>query len=891
MLTRICFSKFKTALSAIFLFGAVISTVEAQTPRPKNIILILADDMGWDIAALGHPHVKTPHLDRMVAEGRTFQNFYVAAPVCSPTRASFLTGQFPARFGISLFIGTEIQNRRRNIPNFLEPKSTTIADLAQQAGCRTGHIGKWHLDSGTTRIAPSEWGFDVFNPPSSASSLDGRSQSSEILALRAIEFMNEAVDRPFYLNLWLFHMHRPVVSNAEQRALYEGETFPPEDFEPMMADYASKASNAHERFLEYNAVIPSVDNAVGMILDYLDRNGLSEDTLVLFTSDNGPEDHRFNIANVPGMGNTGPFRARKRSIYEGGIRMPCIARWPSSIPEGTTDSSSVVSSVDWLPSIASLLGRPVPPVLDGEDKSQVLLGTPSVRSKPLIFEFSRRAYSDFFSAPQYAIRDGKWKFFWEEEIEVPELYDLVNDPGEKVNLVAQYPDVAADLQQKIEAFDAERVKNPPVILNDLPSEIIGFEGDNVTLSVEAIGTPPPYYQWYRDDVALVDNANVLGSTTSVLQIVDANLAESGVYHCVAENSQGAARTNDCVFQIQFAPEILVQPAVVSVKEGDTVCFKVSVKASKPISYQWLLNDVPLEDGFGVSGSQTEALALSELTAPISVLASEGYSCRISNPLGNIESDKVGLEVSEFIPVITAQPRPVYAFEGNDAEFEVIAIGSGTVFYQWYLDGIVLEDTDVFSGTRTPKLVVSALPAPTIIPEKDGFTCHVTNRLSTVVSDSAGLVIESFEDSNYDNWAQHTMGTGEDVGSPLSDYDNDGLVNLLEFATLSNPTVRNYEPFLDIRVTKEDQTQIELIEISYRRWVGGNQTDGFQYHAGNLNYELKTFNGTSWVSINHSPYRVSAVQDSGSSTEEAVYSIRQDAFPPDGLLRMEVSLDQ
>ncbi|MED5417116.1 MAG: sulfatase-like hydrolase/transferase, partial [Verrucomicrobiota bacterium] len=436
-----------------------------------NIILILTDDMGWDIAALGHPHVKTPHLDRLVGEGRVFENYYVASPVCSPTRVSFMTGLHPSRFGIHDYINADTRaNWRRGMPNFLNPGVVTVADVAKRAGYRTGHIGKWHLRSGSY---PPQRDYGIDHYYSVWRSGDYfRSYSSFYCVEETINFVELAGDQPFYINLWLFQMHRPVVASANQKRVYDGETFPLTDFTPHMRDYGEILPDPEERFLEYNAVMTSVDAAIGNLLEFLDKRGLADNTLLLFTSDNGPEDFRIVRGVGPGSGSSGRFRGRKRSIYEGGVRMPCIARWPGRIPAGTVDSTTVMSSLDWLPTVSALVGAELPPHLDGEDMLQALKGTPAVRERPLIWEFRSDAVGEINNAPRFAIRDGRWKLLWEEAREgeegeeIParlELYDLAADPEERTNLSGTEPVLAAGLQARLEGFESSLERSPVAI--------------------------------------------------------------------------------------------------------------------------------------------------------------------------------------------------------------------------------------------------------------------------------------------------------------------------------------------------------------------------------------------------------------------------------------------
>ena len=616
--------------------------------KPPNIILILADDMGWDIAALGHPHVKTPHLDRLAEEGRVFENYYVVSPVCSPTRVSFMTGFHPSRFGIHDYINSDLRaNRRRNMPNFLDPGVVTVADVAKRAGYRTGHFGKWHLRSGS---APSQKDYGIDCHRSSwVGNNDFRSYSSSFCVEEAINFLNGQGEKPFYLNLWFFHMHQPVVASAAQRRVYEGEAFPATDFASHMRDYSELMTDSEERFLAYNAVVTSMDAAVGRLLGFLDERGLTDDTLILFTSDNGPEDFRLGGRTVPGAGSSGRLRGRKRSIYEGGIRMPCIARWPGRIPAGTVDSTSVMSSLDWLPTVASMAGEEIPPHTDGEDMLEVLKGTPGMRKRPLIWEFRGEAVGEINNAPRFAIRDGRWKLLWEEARDgegIPaqlELYDLGADPEERTNLVGTKPVVEAGLQARLEEFEASLEGRPVVLTGQPAGGVLADAGGEVNFRVEAVGTPPPAYRWFRNGEPLQDGPRVVGAASHLLVVSDLVLEDSGEYSCLASNGRSDSRSEGTRLQVQEAPSVTRQPFPRFLWEGGAASYSVGVRASGPVSYQWYQGTMALQDGGGVSGAQSANLILEELNAPMNHGGEEGYFCRITNP--------VGFTQSEFAPLM------------------------------------------------------------------------------------------------------------------------------------------------------------------------------------------------------------------------------------------------
>lgn len=635
---------------ALNLFVLVCVVAPARAEVPPNVILVLADDMGFDIAALGHPHVKTPNLDRLVSEGRVFEHFYVASPACSPSRVSFIAGTQPSRTRIHDYLSADSRlNSRRGMPNYLDPNLVLITDVARRAGYRTGHYGKWHVSRGPGAPSLTDYGLDSFR---TSWPFDARFKSFSSLDFvdAAIEFIEESGDQPFYLDLSFFQMHSPVVAATSQRAVYEGETFPINDFESSMQDYSASMPDAHERFLTYNAVITTLDEAVGRLLDHLDQTGLSENTMLLFTSDNGPEDYRIDNPNAPGAGNTGPFRGRKRSLYEGGIRMPCIARWPGVIPAGTVDTTSVLSSIDWFPTVSALIGGESPPFLDGENRLEVFKGTPSSRTNPLIWEYRSRTIGDSYDAPQFAIREGRWKLFWEAGIVTPELYDIVADPGEQTNLSASQADVVAALQQKIITFRDELTPQVPEASVEPPPVPNVLAGGTISLRCEAIGSPPPAYQWFRDGIALHDGPDLAGSASHFLELSNLKLADSGEYVCRARNSTGTSTSNPTQIAVDLVPKINNQPTRMLLWEGGIASFSVTVRGSEPLSYVWYRNDrfqtIVLSDGNGIVGSQTPNLQISGLQAPFTLSNEDGYRCLVSNPLGQEVSDGAGIQVIE-----------------------------------------------------------------------------------------------------------------------------------------------------------------------------------------------------------------------------------------------------
>jgi N-acetylgalactosamine-6-sulfatase len=440
---------------------AATQSDSAERRRP-NIIFLLTDDQGWgDAACWGHPYYKTPNLDRLTREGTRFSQFYVANPVCSPSRTAFMTGRYPARFGIHGHFATHEQNAARVMPDWLDPHAPTVTRLLQGAGYVTGHFGKWHLGGGDGAPAPEAYGIGrsatlVSNGPQLREKSAkpephwwGKS-TGQIMDL-SIAFLRENKDKPFYLNIWTLVPHATLDPTPEQLAVYD--TLEPQADNPAFGkwtrDYYKSAKDLRSQMRVFAASITDLDTQVGRLLDALKELGLDQDTLLVFSSDNGPEDYNIGNAANAGVGSPGPFRARKRSLYEGGVRTPLVVRWPGRVKAGAFDQTSVIGSVDLLPTVCALTGVNTPQgvTLDGEDVSDLLLGgTPRPRKAPLYWEWrSRVAGNPAFTPPPLAVRDGPWKLLTKLDRSGPELYDIPSDPAEEHNLAAAHPDLVARL--------------------------------------------------------------------------------------------------------------------------------------------------------------------------------------------------------------------------------------------------------------------------------------------------------------------------------------------------------------------------------------------------------------------------------------------------------------
>jgi N-acetylgalactosamine-6-sulfatase len=416
--------------------------------KPPNILFILADDMGWgDLSCYGNPRMRTPNLDRLAAQGTLFTQFYVNGPVCSPTRSAFMTGMFPARNRIHGHFATEELNRQRAMPNFLDPKVPNIASALRSAGYRTGHFGKWHLGRWTGAPLPDAYGFERHMSVSSNETRweemapGFRARSSKWIVDNALEFIrNGPGSRPFYAQLWMLLPHAPLAPTPEQL----------EPFGKLQPGPHVPWPGAQQI---YNASLRDLDTEIGRLFAELEKDGLDKETLVLFSSDNGPEDIHIVNASHSAFGSPGPFRGRKRSLYEGGVRVPGIFRWPGQIPAGRVDTQSVVSGVDLFPTAAILAGLPAPAGVDGEDISDILRGRSRPRRTALHWEwrFNIAGYA-LNRSPILSIREGDWKLLFNPDGSRVELYNIPADPMEMDNLASVQQAVVNRLKTKALAW-------------------------------------------------------------------------------------------------------------------------------------------------------------------------------------------------------------------------------------------------------------------------------------------------------------------------------------------------------------------------------------------------------------------------------------------------------
>ena len=407
--------------------------ITAPSKRP-NIVFVLVDDMGpGDLGCYGGSIAPTPNIDRIAREGTRFTRYYSAAPICSPSRCGLITGNFPARWKITSFLQTKAGNRECGQVDFLDPNAPSLPRELASSGYATAHIGKWHLGGGRDVANPPKFrdygyqlGLGTYESPEPAAPLGlkttpwgkelepgqvPRHQRTKWMVDQTLKFIAEQKAKPCFVNLWLDDVHDPWVPEGDKN-LPKGNPKP-----------------------RLSAVIAELDLQMGRLV-----KGLPENTLLIFASDNGA------LPTLQGQRTMG-FRGSKLSLYEGGIRMPFLVRWPGKVPVGKVNETTVIAAVDMFPSIMEIVGiqKPVGYSGDGEDLSKVLLGQNVSRTKPLFWEYGRNENSFRFPmakdrSPSLAMMEGDWKFLCNHDGAGEELYNLIKDPWEKDNLVQSQKD-------------------------------------------------------------------------------------------------------------------------------------------------------------------------------------------------------------------------------------------------------------------------------------------------------------------------------------------------------------------------------------------------------------------------------------------------------------------
>ena len=427
-----------------------IPTMQDAKSKP-NIIFIFADDWGYgDLGIHGSSFCKTPHLDRMAKEGIDFQQFTVNNPVCSPSRTAIMTGQFPARHSIHQHFASVEHHQRAGMPDWLDPKLPLLPKQLKKAGYTTGHFGKWHLTNRHIPDAPypTEYGFDEYG----AFNVPGPQIKTSETCSKTADFIKRHKDQPFFINVWLHETHTPH--------------YP-------LKKYMDQFKHLDEQQQVYAAVVAEADAGIGSILSTLKELNLDENTLVIFSSDNGPEwtgkrkeiddnSTGLGLGTYYSVGATAGLKGQKRSLFSGGIRVPFIARWPGVIPENKIDRSSVLTAVDIYPTILKLAGQPLPKgiKMDGENIIPALKSCSFKRTKPIYWEWRNNRKSDYYW-PHLGIRDGQWKLLFNQKLKKTELYNIETDWAETTNVADANPEVVKRLRDKALLWKATLPTEPP----------------------------------------------------------------------------------------------------------------------------------------------------------------------------------------------------------------------------------------------------------------------------------------------------------------------------------------------------------------------------------------------------------------------------------------------
>ena len=440
------FHLFRLPIPLSSILACVLVAVSVSAARPPNFIFILADDLGWtDLGCQGSPFFETPNLDRLARDGMRFTQAYSACTVCSPTRASILTGQYPARLHITDWIAGHVRPYAQlKVPDWtmhLPLETWNLARALKPAGYATASIGKWHL--GKESFYPDRQGFDVnlagcdrgqppsyFSPYKIPTLPDG--PVGEFLTDRecaeALKWIERNRDQRFFLYLPHHAVHTPLMGKTNVVARYKAKARP----------------DAPPRNPIYAALVESVDDSVGRIRQKLDELRLADDTVIFFTSDNGG----LVLNNIT---SNRPLRAGKGSAYEGGVRVPLIVRWPGVIKPGSVCEAPIIS-VDYFPTMLEIAGLNTPAghAVDGESLVPLLRPSGGLKRDAIYWHYPH--YHPGGATPYSAIRQGDWKLIEFFEDNHLELYHLKDDIGETSDLAAKMPDKAAELRHKLHAW-------------------------------------------------------------------------------------------------------------------------------------------------------------------------------------------------------------------------------------------------------------------------------------------------------------------------------------------------------------------------------------------------------------------------------------------------------
>lgn len=446
----------------------------AEPGRRANVVFILADDLGYsDLACYGSKYYETPHIDRLAAEGVRFTDAYNCGPNCQPTRAALMSGQYSPRTGVYTVGNIDRFNWRsrplRPVDNVtqLPLEITTVADALKQAGYATGLFGKWHLGKDQAHH-PARRGFDEaiessgrhFNfatdPPAEH---DPDAYLADFLTDRAVDFIDRHKSEPFFLYVPHYGVHAPHDAKPE-----------------LVEHFKTKPAAGGHHDPTYAAMIASVDESVGRIVAKLDEAGLAENTLVIFSSDNGGVGGYRSIGlSKEGITDNAPLKGGKGSLYEGGIRVPYVFRWKGRIEPNRTEATPI-HAVDFFPTLVDLAGaaRPADQQIDGESYLPVLTGAADSLNRTALFwhfpGYLGAGPGEWRTLPVGVVRQGDWKLLEFFEDGRQELYNLATDIGEQHDLAAQNPAQTAKLRAQLAAWRSDVGAKSPTANTSLPDD-------------------------------------------------------------------------------------------------------------------------------------------------------------------------------------------------------------------------------------------------------------------------------------------------------------------------------------------------------------------------------------------------------------------------------------
>ncbi len=450
-------------VTIILLLGFCFQLQATDNSRP-NIIFILADDLGaGDLHCTGHPYAKSPNLDKLAEKGIRFERSYMAGAWCAPSRFGIMSGQYPAREF------DETHNLRADEPS--------VTKVLKDAGYNTAHIGKWHLTERKNQtVSPKDFGIDSYfisNGPDWGETWTKKQRDDEFLRAKSTDyFVDKAIDfikennsqklpKPFYMNLWVYPTHSYIHPTPEQLKVYEGLKVDYRDFSPHQQEFlklVAKHGDIDKSMQAYCADITAMDKALGHLFDYLKKEGLDKNTLIVFTSDNGPgpltpQTKDGSIAKrykempdlLNSVGSAKIYKERKISLHDGGIRTPFIVYWPENTPQGIVDTHSVIHGTDWLPTVAAICNAKLPDgKYDGMDVTSAFQGKELNRDKAVYWSQGHSIAS---------LKDN-WKCVINEDGEF-QLYDIVKDPSELQNLKSDFPAVASVMERDLRNWHKE----------------------------------------------------------------------------------------------------------------------------------------------------------------------------------------------------------------------------------------------------------------------------------------------------------------------------------------------------------------------------------------------------------------------------------------------------